>query len=175
MRDFGYAERRFEIRAEPEGNVLSGTAIRYGDTATLPWGRERFEPGAFGDLSGADVILNRQHQRHSVLARTGGAGLVFADGPEALSFRAEMPDTRDARDTMTLVRAGVLRGASIEFRATQERIEAGAIVIARAVLVGLAICDTPAYPDSTIAAARARIHPAMWTPFTVGNRLLGAI
>lgn len=156
MLDLGYHERRFEIRAEPDSNALSGTAIRYGDVASLPWGRERFEAGAFADLASMDVILNMQHMRHRMLARTGGSGLEFSDSQEALSFRAEMPDTRDAQDALTLVRTGVLRGASIEFRATTERLEAGVIVISRAVLVGLSLVDRPAYPASTIEAARAR-------------------
>ena len=42
--------RYVELRFEGE-NVVSGTLMRYGDTARLPWGEnERFEKGAFGDV-----------------------------------------------------------------------------------------------------------------------------
>ena len=157
------AERRFAIRAaDAGGNVLEGVVVRYGDIAELPWGRERFEAGAFGDVAAADAILNRQHARGRPLARTGGGGLVFEDTPEALSFRAVLADTTDSRDVMALVRAGVLRGASVEFHSRTERYEGDLAVVERAKLVGLAIVDSPAYPESVIAeraaaaAARAR-------------------
>ena len=46
-------QRYFELRYDPAmgERIIQGTALRYGDTATFPWGdKERFEPGAFGDL-----------------------------------------------------------------------------------------------------------------------------
>ena len=57
-------ERRFfEFREMPNENdrVIEGVALRYGEVAVLPFGRESFEPGAFGDIG--DVILNVQHDR----------------------------------------------------------------------------------------------------------------
>ena len=38
-------------------------------------------------------------------------------------MRAVLPDTAAARDTLTLVRSGVLRGLSVEFQALEERAE----------------------------------------------------
>ena len=47
--------RYVELRFDGE-NVIEGTLMRYGDTATLPWGeKERFESGAFGDVSTLDA------------------------------------------------------------------------------------------------------------------------
>ena len=147
-------ERRFcELRAEAAERVLSGTAIRYGDVATLPWGRERFEAGAF-DVRAADVILNSMHDRASPLARTGG-GLMLTDSATALEIRAELPETRAANDVLELVRAKVLRGLSIEFNAKRERMLGGVRVIERAELRGVAVVDNPAYPGSVITAMRA--------------------
>ena len=131
-------------------------AIRYGDTATLPWGRERFEPGAFGDVAGADVILNVAHDRTRPIARTGGAGLALVDTSERLAMRAELPVTQEADDALALVRVGVLRGLSVEFRAVAERIEGGVRVIERAVLSAVGLVDTPAYPASEVEARRRR-------------------
>lgn len=154
-------QRRFDIRASGPRSI-EGLAIRYGDIASLPWGEERFMAGAFGDISEVDAVLNVQHERSRPLVRTGGGGLSFEDTVGALSFRAELPDTADARDTMTLVRGGVLRGASLEFYPTTESVERrenapDLITIEAAELVGLAIVDSPAYPASAIEARAAAL------------------
>ena len=148
------SEKRYtELRQD--GRVLVGTAIKYGDVATLPWGKEKFEPGAFGPVVHADVILNSQHDRQTPLARTGGGGLTLSDSPSALIIRADLPDTQAANDVLELVRKKVLRGLSIEFKATQERNENDLRIIERADLSGCAVVDSGAYPGSSVDA-RAR-------------------
>lgn len=150
-------EIRFtDIRAE--GRTLSGTVIRYGDEARLPWGREVIRSGAFGDVRAQDVILNRQHDRALPLARTGGGGLFLEDGAEALSVRAELPETRDSDDVLTLIRQGVLRGLSLEFTAKEESYEGDLRIISRAALQGVAVVDKPAYPSSLVQARMARLE-----------------
>ena len=145
------SENRFtELRQQ--GRTITGTAVRYGDIATLPWGRERFEPGAFGMVVHADVILNSQHDRQTPLARTGGGGLFLQDGLKALEIKADLPNTASADDVLELVRKKVLRGLSIEFKATAERQESDLRIIERADLVGVAIVDKPAYPQASVAA-----------------------
>ena len=108
-------------------------------------------PGAFGDVKARDVILNRQHQRQLILARTGGGGLSLDDNERRLLVTAELPETREADDTLKMVQSRLLRGFSIEFRATEERFENRTRIIDRAELVGVAIVDTPAYSDSRVA------------------------
>lgn len=140
-------------RAEisPENDMqLSGRVIRYGDIATLPFGKEVIDSGAFGDLSTADLILNRQHQRSKPLARTAGGGLEVIDSPTELRLQAELPDTTTGREAMTLVRSGILRGFSIEFRALDEYIRDRVLHISKAELFGVALVDKPAYPDSQV-------------------------
>ena len=131
---------------------MSGTLIRYGDVAALPWGRERFEPGAFGDVSRADVILNSHHEKSRPLARTGGGGLELIDTREALNIRAELPRTQDGLDCVALILGGVLRGLSLEFSAVAERTDGDTRIVERAELRGLAVVDRPAYPDSLVQA-----------------------
>ena len=63
-----------------------------------------------------------------------------------------MPPTTEASDTLTLVSSGVLRGLSVEFEAISEHDEGGTRVIDMANLSGLAICDRPAFKESTIEA-----------------------
>ena len=147
-------ERRYvELRADDTGRTLRGVAVTYGDVAKVAGLEERIEPGAFGTLG--DVILNASHDRAAPLARTGGAGLELSDTAERLAFAATLPETRAADDVLTLVRTGVMRGASIEMRVSAQRFEGGVRVIERAQLGGIAIVDSPAYPASEIEARRA--------------------
>ena len=147
-------ERRYvELRADDTGRTLRGVAVTYGDVAKVAGLEERIEPGAFGTLG--DVILNGHHDRAQPLARTGGAGLELSDTAERLAFAATLPETRAADDVLTLVRGGVMRGASIEMRVTGQRFEGAVRVIERAQLAAIGIVDTPAYPASEIEARRA--------------------
>ena len=145
-------ERRFtELRQE--GRRLSGVAVTYGEIGQSPFGPERFEAGAFGDLSNSDVILNFQHDRGRPLARTG-SGLFLDDSEKSLDIRAELPRTTEADNVLELVKAGVLRGLSIEFKALQERQESQVRVIQRALLGGVGVVDSGAYPSSRLEARR---------------------
>ena len=139
-------ERRF-APVEVDGRNLRGVGIRYGEIARMPFGRETFEPGAFGDVRGLDVRLNVQHVRDRLIARTPQT-LALTDGPDALRVLATLPETREADDALTLVRAGVLRGLSLEFRAGHAPIIDGVRTRARAGLLGLGLVDQPAYAGS---------------------------
>ena len=147
-------ERRFtELRQE--GRRLSGVAIRYGSIAVFPWGRERFEAGAFGDVGQLDVILNSHHVRARPLARTAGGGLQLVDTETELTIRADLPPTSEANDVLALVRSGVLRGLSIEFSAQAERLEEGDLrIVERAKLSAIGVVDRPQYETSTVQARR---------------------
>lgn len=148
-------ERLIEIRAS-DGREVEGTVLRYGDTAKLPWGQERFVRG--GITWTPDTMLTLQHDRTKALARVG-AGLVLEDGAEALTMRATMPNTSLGNDTLELVRSGVLRGLSLEFLPTRTRNEGRVSVIESARMTGLSIVDVPAYSESVIARERAKQSP----------------
>lgn len=148
-------ERLYAELQAGDGRTLRGAAIRYGETQTVHGRPTRFLAGAFGDVSAADLILNRQHERGQPLARTGGGGLTLTDTPEALEVLAELPDTQAARDAHTMVRTGVLRGLSIEFRALAEGFVNGVREIRRGVLEGVGVVDTPAFATATVEALAA--------------------
>ena len=144
-------EKRFsEIRAD--GRTLIGTAIHYGEASPIGGFKERFEPGAFGLVSDLDVILNVQHDRRRPLARTGGGGLVLTDSRDSLRWTAKLPQTRDSDDALSLVRSGVLRGSSIEFKAVNESWSGSMRTITQAFLGGLAVVDQPAHQGSDVEA-----------------------
>ena len=142
-------ERRsaIEIRITPDGRGLAGTALRYGDRATISGGRrERFEPGAFESLP--EARLNLQHSSTAVSSL-----VVWSDGPHSLEFRADLVE----EGVRNLVTRGAISGASIEFLPIEERFDNGERVIQRAELRGLALVDAPAYPDSRVEL-RQRVH-----------------
>ena len=131
-----------EHRLAPEfrvsGRTLSGRALVYGDVS--PDYRERFEPGAFGEVR--TVPINLQHDPRLVVAERP----ILTDSPRELRVRADLPEGSAA---LALIKRGALSGFSIEFHARSERREAGIRVIDRAELTGLALVDRGAYPQST--------------------------
>ena len=143
--------RAAELRAE--GRRLSGVVMPYNEVAVLPWGRERFDSGAFSGDRAAEVRLNLQHQRTILLTRTG-AGLTLDDTPQALRMVADLPDTQSARDCVELVRANVLRGLSVEFEAIRERSEGDLRIVESAILSGIGVVDDGAYTGATVEARR---------------------
>ena len=139
-----------EHRLAPEfrvsGRTLSGKALVYGDVS--PDFRERFEPGAFGDVGSRILPVNLQHDPSLIVAPRA----LLTDSPRSLDVRADLPQGSAA---LKLVRRGALSGFSVEFHARSERRESGVRVIERAELTGLALVDRGAYPGAT-AEVRAR-------------------
>lgn len=154
MLEPGTERRAFEFRASDDGSTITGIAIPYGEPARIGDFTEIFVPGS---VTFADVIANRQHDRQKPLARTG-AGLVLTDATDALRARIELPDTTDGRDVRELVRTGVLRGLSAEFRAIEETWEGDTRTIRAATLTGLAVVDRPAYGGASITEAREALE-----------------
>ena len=138
------AERRAGGEVRVSGRTLSGTAMRYGDVS--PDFRERFLPGAFGEVR--SIPINLQHDPVVVVVRDA----LLTDSPRELRVRADLPPGSAA---LALVKRGALNGFSIEFHAKAERREAGVRVVERADLTGLALVDRGAYPGAT-AEIRAR-------------------
>ena len=164
------------IEAAADGLTLTGTVVVYGDIATVPGvGRERIEAG--GLRHDGDIVLNMMHRRDRPLARTAGGSLVLTDSAEALTMRAALPDTQEARDTVALVRGRVLQGLSVEMRVERQRVDGGVRVIEQARLVDLGVVDRPAYPASAVEARRTgrgvRVAARIPTGKRVGCRCQG--
>ena len=137
-------EHRLAHEFRVAGRTLTGAAMRYGDVS--PDFRERFMPGAFGEVG--TIPINLQHDSSIVVVRDA----LLTDSPRELRVRAELPPGSAA---LALVKRGALNGFSIEFKARAERREAGVRVVERADLTGLALVDRGAYPAAT-AEVRAR-------------------
>lgn len=107
-----------EVRAEGEDGdqAIAGSAVIY-DTLSQDLGgfRERFMPGAFGDLDGEDIIATFDHDTRLLLGRTPDT-LSLDDSEEALRYRITPPATSTGQDVMELIRRKDVRGSSFTFR-----------------------------------------------------------
>ena len=149
-------EYRYAKLEQSNGRTLAGVAITYGEVAQIPGvGPEMFLPSSLR-LNPDGVILNRQHDRRVLLARnTQDGGLLLKDSAEALRVSAKLPPTKDADDTLELVRRKILQGFSLEFSVQEETRTADDIrEIAKATLHGIGVVDRPAYAGSEVQARR---------------------
>ena len=158
-------EYRFaELRAgEGDSPTVTGTAIRYGDIASIGGRfRETFRAGAFGAVAEADVVLNLHHAQAIPVARTGGGGLELRDSADSLDAVVNMPPTQDAIDAIALIRAGVIRGFSIEFVVPRggDSFAGDLRTVTRAEIRGLGLVARPAYGDSLAAIAERAARAA---------------
>ena len=127
------------------GRTLIGTAMLYGDVS--PSFRERFLPGAFGEVRAID--LNLQHDPGVVLVR----GATLTDSPRALSVSATLAEGAAA---LQLVCRRALNSFSVEFKPKKEHRDASGIrVVEMATLTGLALVDRGAF-SGAVAEVRAR-------------------
>ena len=164
--------RRIQVAADGPLR-LSGWLIRWRDRATIGDGLvERFLPGCFGPLEGADVILNLSHDRRSPIARTGAAGgLKVWETSEGIRFTADLPRTQRARDAIELVRSGVLGGCSVEFSVSEDSVSGGVRTISKARLSGFALVDRPAYSQSVVESRQRPRRGRVRSKFRSGRRL----
>ena len=141
------------------GRNIAGVAMRYGERASIENKFvEEVAPGAFAPIG--DVVLNWMHDRNKPLARTGEhGGLELTDTATELRVAATLPETTLADDATELIRRGVFRGLSIEFRSVKEKMVAGVRVIEKALLSGIAIVDRPAYSNAELQARMAMEAP----------------
>ena len=139
-------EIRMEIECRTDEDRLGpgrivGTLMTYGKQA-----RDRREVFEVGSLKwDGPLILNRMHTRASPIMRV----TPIVDGNE-VKINEQIPDSTAGRDCAAEIRSGLLRGMSIEFRATAQNIVGGVRRITAAVLSGAAIVDSPSYAGSSV-------------------------
>ena len=161
--------RFIEVRAgDGDSRTIFGTLAPYGSDAVI--GGKFIERINAGALRWDDVTLNVQHDRGRLIARSG-AGLQLTDSSNALEIRADLPPTRVATDALEAVRAGLLRGFSVEMKVERDNwTQPGAMpvrTIERALLLGGAVVDRPAYDEATVVARamegyRATVERRTW-------------
>ena len=151
-------ERREGTVLAPEGRELRGLCLPYGVETTVHGVRERFESQAA--TSTGEAILNAYHRDDRPLAREPGT-LFFESRADGFYLRADLPATAEADDALALVRADILNGFSVEFRADEEKLVGGVRVIERATVAGVALLTRPAYKTTYVEARGAAIALAL--------------
>ena len=147
--------RTAEIRAEADGRTLAGLALPFEVETRLSarlW--ERFAKGSV--QPSGDAVLNLFHDVGRPIAREPSS-LTFEGREDGLYMSAAIPETRDGDDALTLVRAGIATGLSVEFRALTERHVKGVRIVERATVSGLALVTRAAYPSTHVEARGAAV------------------
>ena len=83
-----------------------------------------------------------------MIAHTDGGGLELRDTGTALEVTAHLPEIPAAMRALADVKAGRLRGFSIEFDAVQETRDGDIRVVQRAELAGVGLVRNPSYQGS---------------------------
>lgn len=158
------ADETVEVRSVGNREVLVGR-IHY-NALSLDMGgfRERFMPGAFAEhlRSNPDVFAKYEHGLKGTglpLGRTSAGTLRLKDGPDALEFEIDPPDTTEGRDLMISARRRDTKGSSFGFRVPKggekwvyesgERIRE----IHKAVLTDISPTPYPVYPGNDVRVA----------------------
>ena len=176
-----YPVEALEVRQE--GRTIRGR-FRYNVRATMSdRGRvrkEEFRPRAFGyavENAESEVHLLRGHTFDQPLASKRAGSLRLTDTDEALEFEATLPEPADQpgymRDTLNMIRAGLVGGLSPGFRVPPRETVPGAEtiepepdnpdvairVINAAVLYELSLVTRPAYPETEVDVRQWALAP----------------
>lgn len=135
--------------------------------------KEKIDRGAFSRTLSeakngqADVLAFVEHDSRAVLGRLVAKNLELVEDHHGLRFTLSLPDTQLARDTLTLVRCGVLRGCSFAFtviREGWEKTTSGSVRTLKDVrLFECSIVSTPAYAKTSVSLLRGKPDQAFWT------------
>lgn len=158
------AEDAVEVRSIGNREVLVGRIFYNSLSVDMGGFRERFMPGAFAEhlRSNPDVFAKYEHGLKGTglpLGRTTAGTLRLKDGPEALEFEIDPPDTTEGRDLMTSAKRRDTKGSSFGFRVPKggERwvYESGQRIreIHKAVLTDISPTPYPVYPGNDVRVA----------------------
>jgi HK97 family phage prohead protease len=107
-----------ELRAEGDGNIVSGYAAVFNSPSEpLPF-TERIAPGAFSRTlreRRKDVRAYLNHDSTFVLASRRSGTLELHEDDHGLAFRMQLPDTTYANDLRNLMRDGIVDSMSFGF------------------------------------------------------------
>jgi len=106
--------------------------------------------------SNPDIIAAFDHNPSALLARTSNGTLRLAVDDRGLKMEADLPDTTTARDTMELIRSGLVTGQSFRMLVTDDHWERRNGEVFREVrscqILEVGPVVSPAYPQTSITA-----------------------
>lgn len=144
----------------PSPGRLEGYAAVFGAPADLGEFTESVRPGAFTRAlaeRGDSILALYDHERRSVLGRTGAGTLSLREDSRGLAFALELPDTSLGRDLAVLVKRGDVSGCSFAFRCYDDgdawEVRGGTVhrELRSVELHEITITPQPAYADTSVA------------------------
>ena len=151
-----YRAISFNASTEENSRTISGLIPYNSDSAYMGF-VERLSPGCFSkSLSEqSDIRALIEHSDQRLLARTKNGSLILEDGPDALRFTFDAPNTTEGDDILTMVRDGLVSGCSFGMIVMSENYtlengeEIRTILEARLLEVSLVLSE-PAYPETIV-------------------------
>jgi len=152
--------------------TLAGYVVLF-DSLSVDLGgfRERISRGAFDDSLAQvksrehSITIQTEHDTRNLLGRTE-ANLTLTPDEHGLRFVCRLPNTQLARDTVELVRTGVLRGVSFGFSQALDSWDRsgkqGIRTVKRLRLHEVSLVAHPAYAASTVTSLRGLPQPGNW-------------
>jgi HK97 family phage prohead protease len=146
--------------SSPSPGKLAGYAATFDSPADLGEFVETVRPGAFTRALAErkDGILGLyDHERRSVLGRTGAGTLRLREDARGLAFELDLPDTGLGRDVAVLVGRGDVSGCSFAFRTYPDgdawEMRGGKVYreLRSVELHEITITPQPAYADTSVA------------------------
>jgi len=144
----------------PSPGKLEGYAAVFNAAADLGEFVETVRPGAFTRAlaeRGENILALYDHERRSVLGRTGAGTLNLREDAKGLAFTLALPDTTLGRDLAVLVQRGDVSGCSFAFRCYDYgdawEIRNGTMYreLRSVELSEITITPQPAYADTSVA------------------------
>ena len=121
---------------------LYGVLMTYGERAS-----DRPEAFAPGSLHWPDdgIVINEQHNRQAPILRA----IPEVRGRQVV-IDAALPDTQRGRDAAIMVRDGIMKGLSVEFRSRRENRAKGYREINDAFTRSAGLVDDPSYAGASV-------------------------
>lgn len=157
----------------PSPGKLEGYAAVFDSPTNLGEFTETVRPGAFTRAlaeRGGSILALYDHERRSVLGRTGSGTLQLREDSRGLAFTLALPDTTLGRDLAVLVQRGDVSGCSFAFRcydngdAWEMRNGTMHRDLRSVELSEITITPQPAYADTSVAVRTASLRRFIAAP-----------
>lgn len=140
--------RAFEVRLEDEETrTVRGMAVPYGETIEIGGFKERFERGAFGEVSGVKLFYAHKEPIGRIVR-----GEETEDGFEV---EAVISKTPRGDEVYTLLRDGVLDKFSVGFLPLKDRMDGKTLVRESVSLKEVSVVAFPAYSGASVSHVRS--------------------
>ncbi|WP_082503069.1 HK97 family phage prohead protease [Nocardioides sp. Leaf307] len=139
--------RSFEVRAaDTDTRTITGLAVPYNTETNIGDFVEKFERGAFGEISNVKLFYGH----------TEPIGLVTKgeDTEDGYVIEARISDTPKGNEIYTLLKDGVLNRFSVGFIPVEDRMDDDVVVRTKATLKEVSVVPFPAYEGAEVLAVR---------------------